>query len=428
LRMFSFAHLKDRLLANSFWLLTDNFATTVINFAFWSLAIRLYEPGEIGFSQALVSIGLLIMVISRLGLENAAIRYVGTSGEKIKLLRSFFTIAIPLSIAIGMSFVIFSNDLAPDLAILKGDVLIMLAFMLFIVFQIGNTILDGAMISMASAKQMAIKNITLSILKIIFLVSLSFFVKDWTAIFVALTAAFGVGLAIALAVFASVLRRRTLDERINDHVEHPLGDIVRFSATNYFMVISLLALPYMLPVLILNMRGPVETASFYFSWVIASMLFVIPYTFSSMVLSEGSKGSGHLVEAHSKGIRYSLSVLILPAIALIVLDNRVLMIFGDSFIPAAAWLLRLLAISSFFVCINAISVSRLNIEKRYSAVLLMNLLIFSCTIVVSFIMMPSKGLAAIGIGWLIGQGLASLVAVAAIRSRGTSVERVTADI
>jgi len=181
-----------------------------------------------------------------------------------------------------------------------------------------------------------------------------------------------------------------------------------YSAGNYLTSLFIATPTAVLPIMIVNLLGPIQNAFFYIAWMMATMLFAIPIGVSYSLLAEGSHFDHKLREYVTKSLRFSFLLLVPAAIALILLGKGLLFIFGHSYSLNALHLLWVLAISSLPLNINYIYISILRMTHRIKELVIMWALIAAAVLVTSYLVVPSTGIIGTGYAWL---GVHSAVAI-----------------
>ena len=145
--------------------------------------------------------------------------------------------------------------------------------------------------------------------------------------------------------------------------------------------------------------------------MIANLLYIIPTATSQSLFAEGSYGEIELKVHFKKAIKI-ISIIIIPAIIVIFLfGNYILLAFGKEYSDEGFILLKLLSISGIFIAINAIGSAILNIKQKIKLMILLSLI--STTVILSLsvflIKMNFFGVVGVGIGWIVGQGIISVI-------------------
>ena len=187
--------------------------------------------------------------------------------------------------------------------------------------------------------------------------------------------------------------------------------MTKFSLGNYIAGF-IGGLPVMaLPILITNSIGAKFSAYFYMAMMITNLLYIIPIATSQSLFAEGSYSERELKVQLKKAIKI-ISIIILPAIIVTFLfGNYILLAFGKEYSDDGFILLKFLSISGIFFSINAIGGTILNIKHKIKLLILLSLI--NTTVILSlsvfFIKMNLFGVVGVGIGWIVGQGIISVI-------------------
>lgn len=374
----------------------------VFGFFFWMINTRLYSSEQVGIGTTLISIMTLISSFSLLGLGNSLIKYLPTSDKKNEKINTSFMLVGLTSILISIFFLIFLKTFSPKLLFVRESIIFSLLFILFIVFSSLNVISENVFIAYRSSKFVLIKNTIFSIVKLIlpiFLVALGAY-----GIFMS------VGIAIAVAFLFSlvilIFRFNYLPKPIIDRIV--VKRMTKFSLGNYIAGF-IGGLPVMvLPILIINSIGAKFSAYFYIDMMIASLLYIIPIATSQSLFAEGSYSERDLKIRLKKAIKI-ISLILIPAILVTFLfGNYILLAFGKEYSSEGVIFLQILAISGIFISINCIGNSIFYIKHRIKLIILVNLLGTSIILSLS-IMLIHQNLLGIGVGWMLGQGIISVI-------------------
>ena len=393
---------NDSLFRNSIYLMLSTGVMAVFGFFFWMINARLYSSEQVGIGTTLISIMTLISSFSLLGLGNSLIKYLPTSDKKNKKINTSFTLVGLTSIFISIFFLVFLKTFSPKLLFVRESIIFSLLFILFIVFSSLNTISESVFIAYRSSKFVLIKNTISSIAKLIL------------PIFLVALGAYGIvvsmGIATAVAFLVSlvflILRFNYLPKLIIDRIA--VKRMTKFSLRSYIAAF-IIRLPVMvLPILITNSIGAKFSAYFYMDMMIANLLYIIPMATSQSLFAEGSY-SETVLRVHLKKAIKIISIIIIPAIIVTFLfGNYILLAFGKEYSSEGVVFLQILAISGIFLSINYIGNSILYIKNRIKLIILVNFIGTSVILSLSIILIH-QNLLGIGVGWVMGQGIISVI-------------------
>jgi len=186
-----------------------------------------------------------------------------------------------------------------------------------------------------------------------------------------------------------------------------LKDCFHFSTGNYIAGLLMKAPNMLLPIMVLNLLGAGETAHYYIAYAIASLLFMIPQAFSTSLFVEGSHGEA-LKKNTLKSLFAIVSLLTPAVISLYLFSGFLLGLIGKSYVEGFD-LLRIFALSSFFVAICRLYFSIKKVQKDVKGLIFLSALIFVLLIGLSYVFMLEFGIIGVGYAWIVGYGLSSLV-------------------
>ncbi|MBA7581033.1 hypothetical protein ES695_19775 [Candidatus Atribacteria bacterium 1244-E10-H5-B2] len=393
---------NDSLYRNSIYLMLSTGVMAVFGFFFWIINARLYSAEQVGIGTTLISLMTLISSFSLLGLGNSLIKYLPTSDKKNDKINTSFTLVGFTSIFISIFFLVFLKTFSPRLLFVRESIIFSLLFILFTVFFSLNIISENVFIAYRSSKFVLIKNTISSIVKLIL------------PIFLVALGAYGIvvsmGIAMAVAFLVSlvflILRFNYSPKPIIDR--SVVKRMIKFSLGNYIAGF-IGGLPAMvLPILITNSIGAKFSAYFYLDMMIANLLYIIPIATSQSLFAEGSYSERELKVQLKKAIKI-ISLILIPAILVTFLFGKyILLAFGKEYSSEGVIFLQILAISGIFLSINYIGNSIFYIKHRIKLVILVNLLGASIILSLS-IMLIHQNLLGIGVGWMLGQGIISVI-------------------
>lgn len=392
----------DSLYRNSIYLMLSSAIVAFFGFFFWMITARLYSPENVGIATTVISVTGLIGSFTLLGLNVGIIRFLPKAENKNEIINSSFTITAVISVLLSIIFLIGLNVFSPLLLILRENLFIASSFVIFVLAGSLNGIADSIFIAYRSAKYTFLKNIVFSIVKLIFPLLLVGF------------SAYGIYASVGIAsVTAFILSTGLLIYNFKYKVKISLNlqaikTIGSYSFGNYIAGF-LGSFPTMiLPVIVANKIGAAEAGYFYIALMIGGFLFIIPGATTQSLFAEGSHREDGMEEHIKKSIKIT-ALLLLPATILVVLlGNYILLAFGKSYSTEAFRLLQLIAFSGVFVSINTILGTVLKVRNKIKELIGINA--FSAVVIVLLsYLFTNLHLWGIGIAWIIGQGLTSII-------------------
>lgn len=157
---------------------------------------------------------------------------------------------------------------------------------------------------------------------------------------------------------------------------------------------------FLLPLLVATLAGAEAAAYFYIATAVGGLVAMIPWAVSASLFAHGSHDEGQLVRYALESGR-AILLLLVPAVAvLILLGDRVLLLFGGAYSSEGTRLLQILALSTLPLAVNFLFFGVRRVQRRMTAVVLCTAWILLVTLGLSAVLLPRVGLAAAGEGLL----------------------------
>ena len=394
--------MSDSLYRNSLYLMASTVVTAGFGFIFWILNARLYTAEEIGIATTIISGTALIAQFSLLGLKNGIIRFLPESKTKNNKINTASNIVTIVALALSSLYIALLPLLSPKLLFLRDNVVYAFLFIIFALSFSLNQLQEGIFIAHRSTKYLLFKNVLWGIIKIalpILLVGFGAF-GIFFAFSLGSVISFLLGLYFLIKTFNYTIAPVIKSDVIKKIGRYSLGDYlgIFFAEVPYFVI----------PLLIINHIGAKESAYYYIDLQIATFLFMIPVTINQSLFAEGSNDEKNL-KRHMKKAFLATACLMIPAILITVTSGYfVLNIFGNLYAEQGLLLLRLLAVTGFFIAINDTGSTYLHIKKKIKVYVVLNFISALLFVSLSVILLPLN-LFGIGLAALISKGSISLV-------------------
>jgi O-antigen/teichoic acid export membrane protein len=386
---------NDPLYRNSFYLLANNVIGSAIAFLFWVAAARLYTTEEIGIATALISASAFILMLSRMGFDFSIIRFFPTRDKSDVFNTTIFVTSL-VSLLLGIIFVIGIDFFSPNLSVLKNNIYA-LVFLLYILLTSVTTFTGQTFLAMRKGNYFFLQN-RIADFRIIFIFifiswgALGIYNSFWVSVFFAFGA--------ALFLLKSHLKLGFSFKR--DFFRESL----KFSGGNYAASLFSSIPALILPLLVLNLLGVKEAAYYYISYAIASIIFMIPNAVSTSLFVEGSHG-----ESLKKSVVKSYTmifVLLIPVVLITYFFGHFILSFlGKSYLESLE-LLKIFALSSFFVAIVSVYMSVKRVQMDIKSLMLVSIGTCILTLSLSPLFLLKFGIIGIGYTWIITYGIIAL--------------------
>lgn len=389
---------SDLLYQNSFYMMLSTALVTGSGFFFWIIVAHLYSDVQVGLATDVISVATFIMNLAVLGLNYSIIRflpkYLHKTKERNQLLSgSIFVITAAAAICVSL-FLLFLRYFSPHLLFLRegttGWVLVLLTVAITLDF-----FSESIFLAFRTGKYIFLKNVLVSIGKIA--LPLFFIAFGAMGIFTS----WALAISSALIVSSIVMVRKFAFRLIQVFPREKLTMMMEFSLINFIVGLLGIAPALILPVMITNTINPQSSAYFYVSFMIANLLYTIPYATTQSLFAEGSHDLTHFWQSVGKSLRFIFLLLIPSIIVLALIGKYVLIFFGKSYSDEGLRFLQILALAGIPVSLNYLGLTILNVQRRMKALLAINI---TGTIIILGLSYALRDYALTGIGlaWLIG--------------------------
>ena len=395
-------HKNDPLFKNSYYLIGNTLLTAMVGFIFWIVAARLYTPEMIGISSAIISAMSLITIFSLLGLDISIIRYLPEQNDKTGLINTSFTLISIVSVVLSIVFLAGLNIWSPGLVILKQNLEYALIFIVFTTFFSLFTLQLSVFIGFRNVRYSFFQSF-LNIVKLVILPLLVF--AGAYGIFISFSFFYVIAFLLGIFFISRFYSGYKFFPVIKKHV---LNNMIHYSFENYIANIFYSVPNFLLPLIVLNVLGPVMNAYFYISWTFSTILLTVPFAVSRSLLAEGSSEPSKTRDNLLKTMKFSFIFLLIANTLIIVFGRFVLSLFGSEYASNAYLVLILFSLSSFPFAVVLIFTSLKRIKKEIIPVITVNMLVAVLTVVCGFVLMQHLKLIGMGYAWLAANILTAL--------------------
>lgn len=408
------AYLATPLIRNAYYLILSSTVTSALGLPFWALAARRYPAADVGRASATVSALLLISGVAQLGLPTLLPRYLpGAAQHTLRLVGRTYGGTVALSLVLGVTAAATSAAWSPPLGFIGDDAT---WFALFVVLAAAMTISnlqDSVMTGLRQARWVPVENAAFSIAKIAAVVALASSQPEKGIVLAWLLAQIAVLVPVNLAIFARFIPRR-LSESASAPVAWEGGQMRRVLVGNFAGGLSSLVITFLMPILVVNIKGAREGAYFFVPWTVSTALRLIAQNMStSMTVEAGFDEASWRAHLHRAAI--GIFRLLLPTVAiLLVAAHPLLSLFGSQYADAGTGALRLLALGTLphAVSMLGLGLARIRHNGRFIAVVLTADAV--TMLALSAILIPSMGFEGAGVAWLAAQSVAAVMSAAAL--------------
>ena len=401
---------NDSLLRNSSFLMLNSVLVSALGFLFWTLAARYFPASAVGTTTTVISAVTYASMMGTLGLPNTVIRFLARDRDPVMMLTTTGALATGAGAVVGLAWCAIPGHLGIPLSSVGSGWLT--APVVIVVVALGSlgAVAQSAIIALRKSKWVVVENGLASIVKLLALpLALGFAAAGLFSLFLA---------SLAVSTIASiVIIVRVVDAPRQRWMRTPdLGAIAHmrsFAAGNHFAALAALLPGTALRIIVLDQLGAQDAAYLAMPLMIVALLKIIPSTAAQSLFAEASHDEASLGRQARRTMRAIYVVLIPAIVALVVLAEPLLSIFGADYAAAGTTCLQLLALSGVFAGFNYVADTILNAQRRVRAYVVVNVVgsVFGIGFPIALL---GYGLTGVGFGWLLGQVGYALVAAVAL--------------
>lgn len=380
----------DPLYRNSIALMLNSAVSAFFGLLFWIVAARTMPVKEIGLATAAISTALLIVGLSRLGLDAGLVRYLPESKNKNGLFSTIVLVTLVLALVITSVFMLWINIFSPALSFLQEGWFLPIFFAYIVVTSI-NYDQNIAFISIRRADLSLIQSLLLGARIPILLLMTSigvFGIFSSLVIVYLMTFIFGFFVLKRYGLFLS--KGFDIDSIRNK---------MKFSLGNYTAGIFAMAPTTIIPIMILNTIGAEGNAYFYVAYSVAGLLSMIPNAVSMSLFVEGSH-SLPLKESVAKSFKLITLFMVPTLMFMYFFGDRLLQLFSREYYEQSFEILQLLVVSSIFSAVTSIYLSIKKIQRDVKMINYMNIVLSVMLIGFGYVSLLKYGLLGLGYAWL----------------------------
>jgi len=401
------AHLNDPLHRTGYLLVLGAGAGSLLGFVFWAVAAHQYPARIVGLNSTVISAMMLVSGVSQLGLNAVLVRYLPRSGRTARaLVLRAYGVTVGISLVLGAAAAATSELWSVELGFLASEPSWFVGFVLGTALWTVFSLQDSVMIGLKAVVWVPIENTVYSVLKLALLVGF-IGLLPFSGPFVA----WNVPLIGAVAIVTVFVFRRLLPlHRARDpDATVDRRQIVSVARGNYGGTLFSLAATMLMPILVGNIAGAVQTAYFYIPWTISTGLQLVALNMTTSLTVEAALDEARLHQLTRRALRLTFALVVPLAALTALLAPWGLGAFSAGYAEAGVTLLRLLAIAAIPNVIMFLGVTVARVQHRGRMVLAIQSAQCLLALGLSAALLPGHGIEGVGVAWLVSQ---TVVAVA----------------
>lgn len=335
--------------------------TALLGAAFWVVAARQFSQAAVGIASAAVSAMTLLGFLATVGLGTLLMGELPRrAGEQRGLIDAALAFAGALGFLFGIAFALVGPDIAANLEPLRQDPATVAVFALGTGLTAAAFVLDQALIGLLRGGLQLVRNVMFSLVKLVALFAVGAYAGNGSSIWIYAT--WTAGIAISFLVLVRFFAHDPTDPRRPALTK--LKAMRASAAAHHAFNLALRIPDLMLPIIVVSILSPEANATFYVTWMIASLVFAIPLSLSTVLYAVGSSDTPELDRRFKFSLRVSIAFGVVANLALLVLAQPLLEAFGPEYAREGTNGLHILALGVFPEIIRTHYVTAHRIERR----------------------------------------------------------------
>ena len=138
---------------------------------------------------------------------------------------------------------------------------------------------------------------------------------------------------------------------------------------------------------------------------------MIPTAVSTSLFAEGSYDETQLRSDIRRSLKMAFVILVPAVILVLVIADKILLLFGGAYSENATSLLRILSLSTLPLAINIIYLGIKRVQQDLKSIVGLTAFMAVVTLGLAYVLLSDMGINGAGIAWLAGQGVTALVVI-----------------
>lgn len=388
--------------SNAAALMVSSVATGALGLVYWAVAERFFDTSEVGRASAVISTATMLASVSCLSLGGAYQRFLPLAGRSsTRLIVGGLTLTSTVALLLGTLFLAVNPSNSRLFTSTTELVLFPLIVVAFAVYALSDPILTGLRL----AKAVAVKNIALSVLKIVPVVVLA-----GTGSALALTGSWTVlAFVVTAAAVVHMLRTGVRGRENTDPQLPPTRELWAFQGVYFTMTLVVTVTPLVLPLIVVAQLGTEQNAYFNLAWTMCSAVGLLRSSVGSAFIVEASAPDADRATLLRRLLKMLGAVALVSAAGLAVGGPLVLYVVSPDYFHAAAGLVVVMAVESLVGTVVILYFLLAQILRRLRLMLAIQVVIVATTLTVTLLLVPRVGLIGVGLGALTAQMVALTV-------------------
>src|SRR5699024_9063587 len=354
----------------------------------------------VGVGTALVSAMTLLANLATLGLRNGLVRFLPVAGASARrVIAGAYAASAVAAVAAAAVFLAGQHWWAPQLAFLRDGPAAACAFAAATAVWVLFVLQDQVLIGLRRSVWVPVANALYSVAK---LAALPLFTATAVWAVFAATALPAVAAVAGVSVLVLVItRRRRSVDRAATPSRFALRNLVRFAAYDQTAWLVWMAVPEVLTLLALNVRGADASAYYFMANAIGYSLYLVTSNIGSALIAESAHDPQRAVAHARRALGYCVALVVPLALVGAAAAPLVLRVLGSDYAQGATGALRLILLSAIPQIIVGIAVSTARVRNDMRTVVAVYVVIAGIIWTGSWFALRVWGVTGIGVAVLV---------------------------
>jgi ubiquinone/menaquinone biosynthesis C-methylase UbiE/O-antigen/teichoic acid export membrane protein len=388
--------------------------TSIVGFAYWLVAARLFSAPSVGLASALISAMLLLGTISVFGFGTLLIGELSRNqGGERSLIATGSLVAGGTGMLLGLLFGLIAPHLSGSFQPLDGNYRFVFLFAIGVALTGVSLVFDTAVIGLFLGRLQLLRNGLFAAIKLAALLTAVALLpnRNWETIF-------GTWVLGSLLSFAAPLPMLLLKARAGPHSVRPQMGMLRRKAGaalgHHGLNLALQAPALLLPLAVTITLSTTKNAAFYIAWNIASFALVGPTALATVLFAVGVSSPDTLRRDTRISLRLGLLSGAIAMVVLVVFANTILSAFGSVYSSQAVVTLRILSLVVLPLTIKSHYAALSRIHRRQATAA--RLMAAGLLLEIAFAVAGARlgGLAGLSGGWVLAICIEAALAMPAV--------------
>jgi O-antigen/teichoic acid export membrane protein len=329
------------LLRNASSLVATTGVASVLGFAYWALAARLFSQQAVGYGSAAVSAMTLLGTVGMLGLGTVLIGELPRRKARAGLISAALVTCGAGSLILGVAFALAAPQASTRFADISGTAGRLALFAVGVSLTGVTLVFDQAAIGLMRGGLQLSRNSVFAAVKLLALPATAVILHDEFGTGIA--ASWVAGTALSLAVVAVRLRQKG-----SPVLARPDWDVLRglgrTAMAHNWLNLAITVPRSLIPVLVTVIISPAANAAFYAAWTLSGFLYIVPTHLSTVLFALAAADPKVIARKLRVSLRLSTLIGLAGMAVLGAGAHLALSLFGASYARAATVTLWLLVI------------------------------------------------------------------------------------